>query len=51
MANPAERLAERLEESKWPTEKPHPMRKIPGFPREATWSKYQGRWVITRKTS
>lgn len=31
------------------TEKPHPLRKVPGFPRKAEWSSYQGRWVITRR--
>jgi hypothetical protein len=31
------------------TEKPHPMRRVPGFPRKAEWNKYQGRWVILRK--
>lgn len=31
------------------TEKPHPLRKVPGFPSEATWNAYQGRWVIIRK--
>lgn len=39
-------VADDIAAEKWPTEKPHPLRKVPGFPKRATWSKYQGRWVI-----
>lgn len=39
---------EAQEASKWPHENPHPMRKVPGFPRKAEWNRYQGRWVIRR---
>lgn len=44
-------VEEQLSSEGWPKEKPHPMRKVPGYPREAKWDSYLGRWVIYRKTS
>lgn len=33
---------------KFPTGEKHPLRRVPGMPKYASWDPYRGRWVIYR---
>lgn len=45
----AELDSDNVRAKKFPSGEKHPLKKVPGFPRYASWNAYLGRWVVYRK--